>query len=304
MSNLLEETNASGVAQADYIYLDGRPIAVLNGSTFYFLHDDMLGTPQLATDINQAVQWQASYDSFGQASVSGTITQNLRFPGQYFDVETGWNHNGFRDYAPTLGRYAEPDPLGRLGSGNNLYVYVGDNPINLTDRLGLCPSRLCVTGALEEVLASGETPKEPNNGYGTNVGGKVSKAPLFPQYVGQSNVQLSMNQIATLTGNPQLYVSYPQGLSSAFSRYQITNSTAKYFECSDFSPSGQDDCAAAMLNFYDAVQPAMQGDLQQAFWNMWPWASMPNSPLPGRKISMDQALQTFKDALSYLPECQ
>jgi len=138
---LLEETDASGVAQADYIYLNGRPIAVLNGSTLYFLHDDRLGTPQLATDSNQAVQWQASYDAFGQASVSGTVTQNLRLPGQYFDVESGWNHNGFRDYAPQLGRYIEPDPLGRLGSGNNLYAYVNNDPTDLFDSLGLCPRR-------------------------------------------------------------------------------------------------------------------------------------------------------------------
>ena len=157
--NLLEETNASGAAQADYIYLNGRPVAVLNGTTLYFLHDDMLGTPQLATDSNQAVQWQASYDSFGQASVSGTITQNLRFPGQYFDVESGWNHNGFRDYAPQLGRYIEPDPLalqgtaryfnpntGRFlseapvgfgGSGANLYAYADDSPTNFVDPFGL-----------------------------------------------------------------------------------------------------------------------------------------------------------------------
>jgi RHS repeat-associated protein len=72
--------------------------------------------------------------------VSGTITQNLRLPGQYFDVESGWNHNGFRDYAPQLGRYIEPDPLGRLGSGNDLYAYVYDNPTNLIDPLGLCPT--------------------------------------------------------------------------------------------------------------------------------------------------------------------
>ena len=45
---LIEETNSAGAAQADYIYLGGRPIATLNPSTgaFYFLHDDMLGTPQ------------------------------------------------------------------------------------------------------------------------------------------------------------------------------------------------------------------------------------------------------------------
>jgi len=301
---LLEETNASGVAQSDYIYLNGRPIGVLNGSTLYNLHDDRLGTPQLATDSSQNIQWQASYDPFGQASVSGTVTQNLRLPGQYFDVESGWNHNGFRDYAPQLGRYIEPDPLGRAGSGNNLYVYVFDNPIGLTDRMGLCPSRLCVIGALEEVLAAGETPNEPNDGYGTNVGGTVTTAPQFPQYVGQTNVQLSADQIANLSGNPQLYVQYPQGLSSAFGRYQITNQTANFFGCADFTASGQDDCAASMLEYYDAVQPAMDGNLQQAFWNMFPWASMPDSPLPGRKIGMDQAISIFRDALSYLPECK
>ena len=90
-------------------------LAVLNGSALYFLHDDMLGTPQSATDSSQNIAWQATYQPFGTASVSGTVTQNLRFPGQYFDVESGWNHNGFRDYAPQLGRYIEPDPLGRLG---------------------------------------------------------------------------------------------------------------------------------------------------------------------------------------------
>jgi RHS repeat-associated protein len=134
---LLEETNATGVAQADYVYLNGRPVAVLNGSTVYYLHDDTLGTPQSATDSNQNIAWQAMYQPFGQASVSGTVTQNLRLPGQYFDVESGWNHNGFRDYLPALGRYAEPDPLGRAGSGNTLYAYAFDSPINVIDPYGL-----------------------------------------------------------------------------------------------------------------------------------------------------------------------
>ncbi len=58
-----------------------------------------------------------------------------------------------------------------------------------------------------------------------------------------------------------------------------------------------------MLNYYDAVQPAMQGNLQQAFWNMYQWASMPDSPYRQRELSMQQATNIFYNAMSYLPEC-
>ena len=89
----------------------------------------MLGTPQLATDSSQTVAWQASYEPFGQASVSGTVTLNLRFPGQYFDVESGWNHNGFRNYLPDLGRYMEPDPLGMQGGARLITRRQGDSSL-------------------------------------------------------------------------------------------------------------------------------------------------------------------------------
>jgi RHS repeat-associated protein len=45
-------------------------------------------------------------------------------PGQELDAETGFFHNGFRDYDPASGRYVESDPLG-LAAGWNAYVYVG-----------------------------------------------------------------------------------------------------------------------------------------------------------------------------------
>jgi RHS repeat-associated protein len=305
---LLEETDASGVAQADYIYLNGRPVAVLNGSTLYYLHDDMLGTPQVATDGNQAVQWQASYDAFGQASVSGTVTQNLRLPGQYFDVESGWNHNGFRDYAPQLGRYIEPDPLGRMGSGNNLYAYVSGDPIDLTDRIGLCPSRLCVIGALEEVLKEGEG-TGGDSGYGRLVNGEVLSAPDNPDLVGETGtnkdpIVLDPN---SLSGFPNIKVQVNDNglISHAFGAYQFMPGTWTFFGGgSDMSPSAQDDVAANMLDYYDAVQPAMDGDLQQAFWNMFQWASMPDSPYSQSHISMQRAKAIYGDALKYLPECQ
>jgi uncharacterized protein RhaS with RHS repeats len=59
------------------------------GSNYYFYHNDHLGTPQKLTTISGAIVWSATYDAFGKATVEGssTVTNNLRFPGQYFDQE-------------------------------------------------------------------------------------------------------------------------------------------------------------------------------------------------------------------------
>ena len=143
---LLEETDAHGAPQADYVYLDGRPVATISPSSkaVYFLHADRLGTPQLATDNNQQTAWSATYLPFGQtSSVQGLITQNLRFPGQHFDSESGWNHNGFRDYAQDWGRYLETDPVG-LHGGINTYAYVNANPFKNVDPKGLCFEDACI----------------------------------------------------------------------------------------------------------------------------------------------------------------
>jgi RHS repeat-associated protein len=64
------------------------------------------------------------------------FTLNLRFPGQYYDAESGLNYNYFRDYDPGLGRYIESDPIGLRG-GMNTFGYVRSNPINAIDPSGL-----------------------------------------------------------------------------------------------------------------------------------------------------------------------
>jgi RHS repeat-associated protein len=136
--HLLEETDGAGNPLADYIYLDGLPVATLSpgASQVYFLHDDRLGTPQAATDSSQNVVWSAAYSPFGEMStVPSLIVQNLRLPGQEYDADTGLYHNGFRDYAPGWGRYVQSDPIG-LAGGLNTYGYARANPVNLIDPSG------------------------------------------------------------------------------------------------------------------------------------------------------------------------
>ncbi|TDB48840.1 hypothetical protein C5467_18645 [Photorhabdus khanii subsp. guanajuatensis] len=61
--------------------------------------------------------------------------QNLRYAGQYFDNETGLHFNTYRYYAPEIGRFITPDPIG-LAGGLNLYQYA-PNPMTWIDPWGL-----------------------------------------------------------------------------------------------------------------------------------------------------------------------
>ena len=70
------------------------------------------------------------------SSTGTAFKYNNRFPGQYFDAETGTHYNYFRDYVPGLGGYQQSDPVG-LSAGLNTYAYVGGRPLNSADPFGL-----------------------------------------------------------------------------------------------------------------------------------------------------------------------
>ena len=105
--------------------------------SLYYIHNDHLGTPQVVTNEDQNVVWQADYQPFGEVDVTvNTLDQEARFPGQYTDDATGLHYNYFRDYDPSIGRYIQSDPIG-LNGGINTYGYVGGNPTGAVDPLGL-----------------------------------------------------------------------------------------------------------------------------------------------------------------------
>jgi len=114
------------------------PLFMVEDEEYYFYHNDHLGTPQKMTDMDRDVVWSATYGAFGAATVDpgATLVSNLRFPGQYFDEETGLHYNWIRYYDPKSGRYVETDPI-KLTGGINLFAYVQNNPIKLSDPYGL-----------------------------------------------------------------------------------------------------------------------------------------------------------------------
>jgi RHS repeat-associated protein len=140
---VIAEIDAStGTTLREYIYVNGQQIAIVDDTgtqneEAYFVHNDHLGTPQKITDQTQAIVWDATYEPFGEVEVATEeIENNIRFPGQYADEETGLNYNYFRDYDPSTGRYVESDPIG-LSGGLNTYGYVSMNPASNTDYFGL-----------------------------------------------------------------------------------------------------------------------------------------------------------------------
>lgn len=89
------------------------------------------------------------------SAVVGTITNNLRFPGQYYDAESGLNYNMMRDYDPTLGRYIQHDPI-RFHGGIGFYSYVANNSVNLQDPYGLDSYRINSNPGLGKTWLGGE----------------------------------------------------------------------------------------------------------------------------------------------------
>jgi RHS repeat-associated protein len=138
--NLIAESDENGSWNYEYLYKGGSRLAlvdVASGEIYSFLND-RLGTPQMLADSTNTIVWEGIYEPFGEAEVNpnSSVVNNFRFPGQYYDQETGFHYNYHRYYDPNNGRYLTPDPIG-LAGGINLFSYVLNNSVNKIDPLGL-----------------------------------------------------------------------------------------------------------------------------------------------------------------------
>lgn len=119
--------------------LDG-PTFVRSDGRHYWYANDYLGTPRKVIDDNGRPVWSASSSSFGDTSIDvSEVRNNIRFLGQYYDLESGLHYNTMRFYDPGIGRYLGPDPSGFGGGATNLYDYARQNPVALIDVTGLRP---------------------------------------------------------------------------------------------------------------------------------------------------------------------
>jgi len=116
--------------------------AVVTGSTpTGWFHADERGSINARTDQNGNVNAIQSYDEYG---IPGTTNvTRFQYTGQMYLPAIGMHYYKARMYSPTLGRFMQTDPIG-YDDGPNWYAYVGNDPVNYVDPLGLI--RVCVTG--------------------------------------------------------------------------------------------------------------------------------------------------------------
>jgi len=153
--HLLGEYNISGgtlTTVQETVWLGDIPVATLRSGSgsagVFYVYTDQLNTPRKVTNTSDQLRWKWDPTPFGEGAPSenpqslGAFTYNLRFPGQYFDVESNLNYNYLRDFDPATGRYVESDPIGQ-NAGVNTYAYVNADPLTLADPLGMAASSGC-----------------------------------------------------------------------------------------------------------------------------------------------------------------
>ena len=119
------------------------PLAQQRGDRLWYVVTDQVGTPRELLDEAGELAWSNSPRLWGQqrlwrhltAANDDAVDCPLRFPGQYYDEESGLHYNRHRYYDPETAQYLTPDPLG-LGGGIRPQGYVG-SPNLLIDPLGL-----------------------------------------------------------------------------------------------------------------------------------------------------------------------
>jgi len=146
-SDPLDETDLSGSVTNEYVFFGGKRIARRNVQifglvTYYFA--DHLGTSRVVTSSAGVVQDDSDFYPFGGERVITFNSGNTyKFTGKERDYESGLDNFTARYDSSSLGRFMSADPIFIMPQKLidpqqwNLYAYVRNNPLNLTDPTGM-----------------------------------------------------------------------------------------------------------------------------------------------------------------------
>lgn len=146
LADVVGEFGPDGALRTSYVHgpEDDDVLAARHGDESFFYHYDLVRSVTALTGKDGRVAARYAYDPFGAArAVEGDAAawNPFRYTSREHDATSGLYHYRARAYAPDLGRFTTPDPVGLFG-GTNLYAYVGNDPLRFNDPYGLWPSWL------------------------------------------------------------------------------------------------------------------------------------------------------------------
>ena len=188
---LAAEITPDGTSEYIFEPLTHVPLARVYRGSVQAFHTDHLGTPFLVTDEQGERVWEGevSLTAGVVPAVSSYQSQPLRFPGHYYDPETGLHYNRHRYYDPRSGSYITPDPIGFSGS-LNLFQYV-PHPLSWIDPYGLQAQRPYNQDEVSDILDASDGRPSPTSGQAGHP---------RSDHVGLSNTELQAR--ADGTGRP------------------------------------------------------------------------------------------------------
>ena len=146
----IAELDDSNNVVSRFVYADGInvPAYMIKAGVTYRIVTDHLGSPRLIIDVATGnVAQRLDYDAFGNVILdTNPGFQPFGFAGGLYDPDTKRTRYGLRDYDPETGRWTTKDP-GGFSSGQNLYIYADNDPVNLIDPLGDNPRHKLNSGA-------------------------------------------------------------------------------------------------------------------------------------------------------------
>ena len=136
----IAELDAANAVTLRFVYAGSAnvPSHALKGTNTFRLITDPRGSVRLVVNAQTGeIVQRLDYDEFGRVPRdTNPGFQPFGFAGGLYDPDTGLVRFGARDYYAQTARWADKDPIRFDGGSPNLYAYVANDPVNLTDAAG------------------------------------------------------------------------------------------------------------------------------------------------------------------------
>jgi len=207
---VVEERDGSNAITRQYVWGNGidQLLQEKTPTAMYSSHENSIGSVAALTDSSGTVVERYQYDPFGNITVTldGSTGNHYRFQDIYFDDETGFYFMRARSYIPTLGRFAQRDPVGiwtdqvNLGNG---YTFVGNDGANRRDPNGTDDQNPTMTSDMPQVPSGAPPPGTvPSTSQGSSSPSVAAPAPAQVGAVPQDEREKSLSELRKFLGQP------------------------------------------------------------------------------------------------------